>query len=144
MKLIWGIICYFILFCADGFCETQGTLHLRIKNITSSEGKMIVLIWDNPQDFLKDAEKPYRRLKYTPKLNEMSVEIPEFVIGKSYAIFVHHDLYERNFVKKDLFGRPLDPFAFSKGSENIFSPPDYEDVAITLETGHTSLTVELK
>jgi uncharacterized protein (DUF2141 family) len=56
-----------------------------------------------------------------------------------------HDEDRNGEIKRGLFGRPREGYAFSRNAHAPFGPPDFEDAAITLAPGeHAIITMRMR
>jgi uncharacterized protein (DUF2141 family) len=69
--------------------------------------------------------------------------IPDLPYG-AYAFAVFQDENENNALDKNLFGVPVEPYAFSKIPPSKWRLPKFEEVKFSIREPRQSLTVRLE
>jgi uncharacterized protein (DUF2141 family) len=137
MKKITGIL---IVFCCGVSCYGQGRLELTVKNINGSAGTIRVGLFNNSEDFLKNAIQG-RLVKIMGKVVKVIFEnLPE----GEYAVSIIHDANENEKLDTDFLGIPKEGFGFGNNAMGTFGPPDFEKAKIKIQNATVSQEVSLK
>lgn len=117
----------------------QGKLELTIKNIKEVKGTIRVSLFNNENDFLKQAVVS-KVVKVSAA--EASVVFDNLRPGE-YAVSVIHDVNGNQELDKGFMGIPQEPYGFSNDARGKFGPPSYEESKLNV-TGivKTSIKVE--
>jgi len=116
-------------------------LTLTITNIGSSEGFVLVLVFDQGKGFPDTPSKAYKFLKLpiTQGKASTTVEIP---VGR-YAISAFHDHNGDGKMRTGAFGIPKDAYGFSNNAKGIFGPPAFGKAAFDIPMGGKELDIKL-
>lgn len=108
------------------------TLVLRIEGVKSTDGQLMVAVFQGADGFPSAAEKAHTRLLAKPVAPATTVEIPDLPPGE-YAVCVIHD--ENGNGALDV-GRvipmPAEPLGSSRDAKARFGPPKYVDAAFVV------------
>lgn len=109
----------------------QHELTLNIGNISSTDGDILVAIYDDPSNFL-DFEAVFKT-GATKAVKGSTSMVMENIPAGTYAIAIFHDVNENTELDTNWLGIPKEDVAFSKGSMKTFGPPNFEECAFTLD-----------
>jgi len=116
----------------------QDKLEVTIKNIKESKGLIRVSLFNNENDFLKQALES----KTVKASNEVKVVFDNLKPGE-YAVSVIHDVNENKELDKGFMGIPQEPYGFSNDARGKFGPPSYEESKLIVKGDvKTSIKVE--
>ena len=112
---------------AGGAVSADGDVILRVKveNLKNSKGKLVVALFDNSDDFLKNT------------VDEKIVEIDENLIGQvyfnikspgAYAVAAFHDRNANGDLDVAVI-IPREPYGFSNDARALFGPPKFKKAA---------------
>lgn len=136
--LIKSIICAATVLCISPlFADTQqNKIKVELANVNSSEGKILVSIYDSAKNFNK--RTPCREVKVDPTVGTtvFDVEIPD----GDYLFCICHDVNGNGELDEGLFGIPKEPVAIS--NLNAKSVPKFEKLKINI-TEDTTIPMEL-
>lgn len=125
MKLVFVLA--FLFWSGNAYCQQ---LTVNISNIPGPEGKIIVELFQNEDDFL---EKPYKRKVVSIKGTSAKVVFENLPAGE-YAFGVIHD--KNNNGELDTFMKiPREPVALSNNATPDFGPPSYTDSKFRVSSG---------
>ncbi|WP_417519937.1 DUF2141 domain-containing protein [Minwuia sp.] len=117
-------------------------LTVRIDNIASDQGTILVALYESPHGFLKDdGETAARSVKAMP--GALEVTFADLKAGR-YAVAMYHDANDDRELNRNLLGLPTEGVGFSNDAIARFGPPDFDDAAVTLSADERrSLTATL-
>lgn len=120
--------------------EPSAKLKLEITNVKAAKGKIWIALTQTPGKMVDRKPEYYQVLDVTAVGKSQTVfDLPT---GR-YAIAVYHDLNSNGKLDKNLLGIPKEPYGFSNDFRPMFSPPDFEDCAITVPISGASVTIKL-
>jgi uncharacterized protein (DUF2141 family) len=112
-----------------------------VEGVQSSEGRLIVNLFDKEESWLKTAA----RSEEQPAVKGPMTVVFEDLPAGDYGLWVHHDKNGDGQLNKGLFGKPEEPYGFSNDSGKLFGPADWEDAKVTLtKDANTSIRVHVK
>ena len=123
--------------CISLFAGTPNTLYVKVKKVSSTEGKVSVTLFDTEQNWLKkgqtvqvDASDPEVVVKFD--------NVPSGV----YAVSVMHDKNSNGKLDTMMFGIPTEAYGFSNNAKGHFGPASFEDSAFSIQA-HTTIEINL-
>ena len=130
----------FLLTSASSIAQ-YGTVIIKIKNIQTLEGNLVIGIFDKKENFPIDGLQ-FKKTTLKVDANEMtySVELPS---QKEYALAIFHDRNADGFIDRNWFGIPLEPYGFSNNIRPTLSAPEFEKVKFRLDKS-ANLDINLK
>ncbi len=134
MKLInfKHFVLFFVFFfiVLSSLSGQEYALTVHVSNIKEKKGKMIVSIFNNLNDYLKEGKE------YCKKIIVVKDSIVKFTFKKlpkgAYAVALFHDVNEDGKCNKTLIGIPKEGFGFSKNKKPFIGAPSFDDVKIDL------------
>jgi uncharacterized protein (DUF2141 family) len=116
--------------------KAKPTLTIKIGNIKSAKGNMMILIEDKDG---KALERKVEALKNTSCT--ITYAVPS---NGQYAVSVYQDVNKNNKLDKNVFGAPKEPYGFSNNAKATFSAPSLKsklvevkkDITITINLNH--------
>jgi uncharacterized protein (DUF2141 family) len=132
------MIILFIFFLAGNYNMDQTAIKVVVRNIQVGKGSIIVEIYSDRKEFLKNARSSQIKRAISPVM-EFSFDVQ---IGE-YAISAYQDLNDNKKLDAGLFHIPKEPYGFSNNYRPKFSAPYYEDCLIRV-TSQTTATIDLK
>lgn len=106
------------------------TLTVQVSNIKEKKGKMIISIFNNLDDYLKEGKE------YCKKIILVKDSLIRYTFKKipkgEYAVALFHDINEDGKCNKSLIGIPQEGFGFSKNKKPFLRAPSFEEVKIDL------------
>jgi uncharacterized protein (DUF2141 family) len=131
MKQILFAIFGFILFSSFKLSTGTAILHIEVKGIEKSKGKLYVGLFRKKDKFpeIKGQFKGILVNAQNPKTTLTIEDLPP----DTYALAVFHDLNENNILDKNLLGVPVEIYGFSNNARRTFSAPSFEEAAFELK-----------
>lgn len=116
------------------------TLRLKVNQLRSLKGNLIIYLWSNPDTYLMKNQADYSMIIDLEKPENVQtngnvlVKI-EDLSQRAYAVMLYHDEnrsynFERNFV-----GIPLEGFAFGNNAKPNLGAPKFQESSINLREG---------
>ncbi|MBV7440286.1 DUF2141 domain-containing protein [Weeksellaceae bacterium TAE3-ERU29] len=117
----------------------KADIQIKIKDIKTEKGKLVIGLYDNEKDFPKG--KAYQKVEVTPQKSTLIYTFKGVEKGK-YAIAVLHD--ENNNGKMDIgmFG-PKEPYGFSNNARGVLSAPSFEKASFIVNGKDKSIVLNL-
>ena len=125
----------YITFITGLFSFENPQLTLKISNIEKMQGEIIIGVFNQDKNFLKDgfAIKNY---KIKVDKNTAVIIITDLPKGE-YAITMYHDENSDNECNRNFIGIPKEPYAFSNNFKPKFGPPKFKDCKFELSENKT-------
>lgn len=126
MKIL--LITAFFMVSLSAYCQE---IILKVKNLKSSKGILVVDVYTSKDDFLK---KSALNKKLQISGNSATTTIEELQAGV-YAIGVFHDENESGELDTNFMGIPKEPIGTSNNPKARFGPPKWDDAKFELSGG---------
>lgn len=112
----------------------EATVQLMVHNVRSSEGKILLGVYDNPESFTND---PLYSLEFSKEDLKNGMVICRFALpAGTYAFSLLDDENEDNEMNFNILGIPKEGYGFSKDARiNFLTPPDFDACKLTLSQG---------
>lgn len=133
--LIW-------LLCLTVMAEAQNNLEVRIDNIKSDDGDILIGLYDDGHNFPRKVVDG--RIVKASKGGVM-VSFHDLKPGP-YAISVLHDENSNKDMDQSKIGIPKEGFGFSNNARASFGPPSFDKAKIELQPGKkdTLISIDLR
>lgn len=114
-------------------------LKVSVSNIESDQGRIVVAIFDNEEDFLK---RDFTSIS-------ISVDSSDYIIFKGipkgqYAVSIFHDENENGELDTNWMGVPTEKFGFSNKAFKTFGPPSYKEALFDLSEPNKEIKISLR
>ncbi len=123
-----------------GFTQ-NANLIIEIKEISSTQGKLMVGVFDNANDFKSKTNPVYKQI-VSPSDSAVSYSFKSISKG-IYAIAVFHDTNENGSLDTKKLGIPSEGVGFSGSLTKGIKPPDFEEASFNL-VNDTIIAISLK
>lgn len=138
MKKILVLIFFTIFYLNSTAQIEKKSITIKVTNIKSNKGILMVAIYSCKKDFLK---KPY--LKSIGKIkNKKSTIIFKDIEPGTYAISIIHDINSNKKLDFNFLGIPKEPTAASNNAKGTFGPPSFKDAKFKI--GKENITQTIK
>ncbi|MEH6436164.1 DUF2141 domain-containing protein [Massilia sp. DD77] len=138
MKLFRNASCLaLVLSCAAAHA---GDLAIRVDDVKSSEGSIMVAVYDSAESFLKRPAKVARVPASTGAVNVLIKDLP----AGDYGFALFHDANGNGKMDRNLMGIPSEQHAFSNNAFGHMGPPSFEQTRFAVAAGGASATVSLR
>lgn len=115
-------------------------LTVRVDAVGSSEGKLMLALYDSADNFLK---KPLRALAVPATAGGATLELKGLAPGR-YAFAVFHDADGNGKMNRNAMGIPSEDYAFSNNVLGMMGPPAFDDARLELPEAGASVRVSLR
>ena len=119
--------------------QSTTDLTVTIANIKSTEGRVVVSIFNSEETFLGKHYKQQVRAAETGNLEFKFEEIP----SGTYTISTYHDQNKNGELDKNFIGIPSEPYGISMEGKSNFGPPSYQKAVFSIEGKPKTLTIQL-
>jgi uncharacterized protein (DUF2141 family) len=112
--------------------DDGATLTLRVEGFPSTEGRLLVVLFDQPDGFPNVPDKAARKARVAITTPVTTVRFEGLPAGR-YAVFAFHD--ENGNDDLDVrWGIPIpkEPFGASRGAKIRFGPPKFDEAAFVV------------
>lgn len=140
MKLIRSITLTTVLAFVGTLSYAQkSTVSVKITNIKSQKGTILIGLFDSEKNFLKASMKAE---KMKAKEGGMKVSFDSIPAG-TYTVSVVHDENDNGNLDTNFMGIPSEPYGISKKGKNMFGPPSYEKAKFNVTDENVELIISL-
>lgn len=122
--------------------ETAGTLTVVFENIEKTGGTLRLALYTSDESFMVEEKARVYNFKIV-KNSSMDVVLPDLPYG-AYAFAVFQDENDNKILDKNLFGIPIEPYAFSKTPVTKWRLPQFREVKFEVRQPTQSLRVKLE
>ncbi len=124
--------------------QPKYAIQITVDNIKTSEGQVIISLYDSEKGFPYEPEKyfylPKKSLKDGRAVFTIEIDKPG-----DYALTVVDDVNENGDMDKNFVGVPKEGFAFSKNAKpRGLRPPAFDDAKFSVKSKETQLKVALR
>ncbi len=119
----------------------QYRLEVVVSGVTSSEGNVMVALYDEASTFLK-FERVFRSGHAPAVVGDTKVVLEDLPPGE-YALAVFHDENGNDALDKNWLGFPKEDYGFSMARTKTFGPPSFNECLVILREDMT-LTIPLE
>jgi uncharacterized protein (DUF2141 family) len=126
----------------DVGAKPTGVITVRIEALRNDRGTVYVSLHDNKKSF-NDNKGALQSAQARPKQGTAVVVFEKVAPGK-YALSFIHDENDNKKLDTNFIGIPKEGFGYSKDAMGRFGPPKFDDAALTIPSGATTLVVHTK
>jgi uncharacterized protein (DUF2141 family) len=106
------------------------SLELTIEGLKSTEGQVLVAVYDRAEVWLRGA--PLTAVRAKAEAGSVTVTLADLPEGAVVAISALQDLNGNGRMDKNAMGMPIEPYGFSRDAAGSFGPPSFETAKITV------------
>jgi len=151
-RSLWGLAAGLALLLM-GLPAWAGDLKVSIEGVRSSAGTLMIGLYDSPEHFNTAIDKAEEvgTLNDEARLGGValraiagtqSVVFTNLNPG-SYAVIVFHDENDNGKLDKNFLGVPIEGYGFSNNAQGSLGPPDFKEVAVTLDEAGKEISISL-
>lgn len=115
-------------------------LAIRVDNVQSSAGQVMVALYDGAAGFLK---RPVREISVPASAGSTTVVFKDLATG-DYGFAVYHDVNGNGRLDANPMGIPIEPVAFSNDAQGRMGPPAFDAVKLAVPAAGSIVTVKLR
>jgi uncharacterized protein (DUF2141 family) len=129
-----------ILTTAGAPLAQSADLTIRIDNVRTASGQVMVALYDSAGSFLR---QPVRSQGVPAGAGSTTVVFRDLAPGR-YGITVYHDANGNGKMDSNMMGIPVEPFGFGKDAQGHMGPPSFDDAALALPPAGLATHVTLR
>lgn len=119
--------------------ETTHNINVEINGLKSSDGQLLVGLYNTEASFLKEQYKA----NVVTIDNNKSVLVFKNVPDGTYAISFVHDKNKNGKMDKNFMGIPKEDYGCSNNAKGFMGPPKWEDAKFELKGADKNITISL-
>ena len=129
-----------VLFLVCHLTTHAQTINVEVSKIENTKGKLVVSLYDNEDDFLKN---PVKEKKLNITGDRLTVSFENVKQGV-YTIGVYHDEDGDGELDTNWFNIPTEQIGVSNNARPNFGPPDYDEAKFTVKQSDVTLKIEMQ
>jgi uncharacterized protein (DUF2141 family) len=133
-------IIFLLLMLVSRQLIAQGKIEVTIRNIQPATGNIRVGLFNNEDDFLKNA---VQGKVVKASATEVRVVFDNLAKGE-YAVSIIHDENENGELDTNAIGIPKEGFAFGNNAMGTFGPPSFEKAKVQVENNTVTQEISVK
>ncbi len=137
-----NIVTILLMLCAVGAAAQENyraTLEIEVTDIGSSEGQIMVGLYDSGDNWLK---KPFKAVAVKIENGKGKAQFDDVPKGV-YAISLYHDENDNGKLDTNFLGIPKEDTGASNNAPANFGPPTWEDAKFKITEAITKQTIKL-
>ncbi|OYQ37978.1 hypothetical protein CHU92_07075 [Flavobacterium cyanobacteriorum] len=120
-----------------------GMLTVAINGLSNEKGSVLVSLFDNKQDFPKEASRAVRREKLEIAGGTASITFKDVPYG-TYAVAILHDENDNLKMDFNVLGIPKEGYGFSNNAKGSLGPPSFEKAAVILNNSKKTIRIRMR
>jgi uncharacterized protein (DUF2141 family) len=117
-----------------------GDLAIRIDDVKTAQGQMMVALYDSAADFLKRGVKT----STAPAVAGSTTIVFKDVPAGDYGIALYHDANGNGKMDRNMMGLPVEDYAFSNNALGNMGPPSFEQAKFSVPQAGATVTISLR
>ncbi len=130
-----------LLSCSLLLSAQDSTLYVTLLDVPSSQGEVLVALYDEPSCWNKPLLAKYIR-KAPARAGRMTLEFAHLAPG-TYAIAALHDADWSGDMTTNVVGIPKEAYGFANDARGMFGPPSFGESTIVFD-GRGKTKIQLK
>lgn len=123
-----------------GGAATAADLTVRVEDVKSAQGNIMVAVYDSANNFLK---RPAKATRVAAAAGVVDLVIKDLPAGE-YGIALFHDANGNGKMDSNPMGIPVEDHAFSNNALGNMGPPTFEQVKFSMPAGGATATISLR
>ncbi|MFM2337634.1 MAG: hypothetical protein RL115_827 [Bacteroidota bacterium] len=123
--------------------SVNSSLKIRIENLESNKGHVLVSLFQSKEGFPDKPEKAVRKASITIKDNKAWVLFTGLQKG-TYAAAILHDENDDLKMNTNFFGIPTEGYGFSKNVMGMFGAPSFSKASFVISAAANEITIRTK
>ena len=120
------------------------TLTVRVENLFTSSGHVLIALYDNANAFQSGDDKALRREKLPVDDSLEVVWALDGLTPGDYGVALFHDIDGDEVLNRNFVGMPKEPYGFSNNARGTFGPPDFEAITFAFDGQPLTITIQPK
>lgn len=137
LLIVFSMVASFLL---PPMSAMAADLTVIVDNIKSADGTVRVGLFNTQDGFPK---KAVTGLFSESKPGALSFVFHNLEPG-NYAISAFHDVNKNQKLDTNFFGKPVEPYGFSRSARGKFGPPSFDDAQFKMDAHPKSISITLK
>lgn len=129
-----------ILTLLTSSAASAADLSVRVEDVRSAQGNILVAIFDSADSFLK---RPFRAARVAAASGAVTVLIKDLPAGE-YGLALFHDANGNGKMDSNLMGIPSEDHAFSNNARGNMGPPSFEQAKLSVPASGATTSVSLR
>jgi uncharacterized protein (DUF2141 family) len=117
-----------------------GDLAIRIDDVKTAQGQMMVALYDSAAGFLKRGVKTGA----APAVAGSTTVVFKDVPAGDYGIALYHDANGNGKMDRNALGLPVEDYAFSNNALGNMGPPSFEQAKVSVPQAGAAVTISLR
>jgi len=130
----------FLSFAACVLPARAADLTLRIDQVATADGQVMVALFDRADNFLK---RPVRVANAAATAGSITLVIKDLAPG-DYGVAVYHDANGNGKMDTNPMGIPLEPIAFGNDVQGHMGPPAFDAARLAVPAAGLAASVSLR
>ena len=127
----------------DGGEENEGTIKVSVQGLRSSDGQVLLFLYDSKKGFPTKPSKAKRRLEAKIEKKKAGARFTSVPHGM-YAVSVVHDEDGDGKVDTYILGIPKEGVGVSNNPKAKAGPPKFDDAKFALDSDRIDLIIKVK
>jgi uncharacterized protein (DUF2141 family) len=141
--LVSGVILGISSFTSEKYRIAEvSTLIVKVTGVTSKEGKVHVLLFNQATGYPTNEAKAYKHVKAQANANELTITIDKIAYG-TYSIVAFHDKNSNEEFDKSWFGSPKENYGFSNIPGEYCGTPSFQQTSFSVNQKTSIVTINL-
>lgn len=132
IKKIVAAAFFMAIFAFSNSVLAQHTLTIKISNLKSDKGSIMIALFKGQAGFPKDGSKAIQKTKVTIKDKKATITFTDLPTG-DYAFALFHDENSNNKMDNNMFGMPKEGYGFSTNFKPTMNAPDFDEADFKIE-----------
>ena len=129
-----------LVLCASATLARAADLTIRVDNVKSASGTVMVGLYDGAGNFLKRAA----REGAAPAIRGRTTLVFTDLAPGEYGVAVYHDANGNGRMDANAMGIPIEPLAFSNDAQGHMGPPAFDAVKLAVPAAGVAVSVKLR
>jgi uncharacterized protein (DUF2141 family) len=142
------------LLVIGGLPVQAADLTLTVEGVRSNTGEVLIGVYENADAFKRAIDSSATKSALLPqawriigvslraKAGSQSIIFTQLPPGR-YAVIAFHDENDNGLLDANVLGVPTEGFGFSNNAHGFLSAPSFDEAAISLGLGNTSIAISL-
>jgi len=117
-----------------------GDLAIRIDDVKTAQGQIMVALYDSAAGFLKRGVKTGSALAVAGSTTVVFKDVP----AGDYGIALYHDANGNGKMDRNALGLPVEDYAFSNNALGNMGPPSFEQAKLSVPQAGATVTISLR
>jgi len=136
------LISFSIFLNAQLFSQGELSVSIRVSNIHSPQGNIMLAIYDSPDTFLGKQVIKGMTIPVTQQ-GTIQFSVKDLPAG-FYAFSLYHDINSNGILDDNFFRIPKEPYGFSNNAKGGLGPPSFKEAMFEVKVNAQLVEITLK